>query len=270
MTTSTPAPPEIAPVVVDPRFRQRRIAVRRDEGLRRLQRLLVLVVVAAIALATVIVLRSPILDVDEIAVSGAARLDVGTVQEAAGIETGAALALADLGAAETRIEALPWVETAEVRRSWPGTVDVRIRERRAAAVLVHGGDLLLVDPSGRVLGPTVPPEIADWPTPLVQVVAPDAPPAPGDWIDDTLLDAVAVADRLDDEAAGLVLAVRAEPALHLQLADGATATLGDAEDLGEKMAAFRTIAARVDLACLGHVDLTVPTHPVVTRRPACP
>jgi len=129
------APTLPSSVAVDPRFRARRIAVRRDEGRRRLKRLLGLVGVAAVALAAVIVLRSPVLDVDEVAVSGTERLDAEQLREVAGIGIGRPILLADLDGAAEALEALPWIARAEVTRDLPGTVRVAVREREAAAVV---------------------------------------------------------------------------------------------------------------------------------------
>ena len=39
----------------------------------------------------------------------------------------------DLGATQREIKALPWIASAEVRRKWPGTLEVRVREERAIA-----------------------------------------------------------------------------------------------------------------------------------------
>ena len=83
---------------VDPRFRERRIAVRKDAGRRRLKRLLLLVFVAVAALAAVLVLRSPVFDVDEVVVTGTSHLPADEIRAAAGIDQGTPLLLADLGA----------------------------------------------------------------------------------------------------------------------------------------------------------------------------
>lgn len=257
-------PGEHEPAAVDPRFRERRIAVRRDAGRKRLKRLVLLVAVAVVALAGVIVLRSPILDVDEVSVAGTVHLTPDQIRATAGIDRGSPILLADLGAAAADVRAMPWVEAAEITRDLPGRVHVEVREREAVAVVAGGDTAVLVDVAGRVL------EVAEpASSPLVQVVAPEAPPAPGRSIGPDLVAAVELAGRLRVNPAGTVAAVHLEPRLRLELVDGGVVDLGDATELDAKVEAFRTVHARVDRACLAAIDVTVPTHPVVTRDPGC-
>lgn len=249
---------------VDPRFRERRIAVRKDAGRKRLKRLLVLVAVAAFALAAVIVLRSPVLDVDEVAVAGTAHLDPADVRATAGIDRGDPLLLADLDDAAADLESLPWVAEAEVTRDLPGRVRIDIREREPVAVVSGDGTAVLVDVTGRVLE-----QASAAATPFVRVVAPDPPPVPGSTVAPGLVAAIELAGRLRINPAGAVAAVHLEPTLRLQLVEGGVVDLGDASDLDAKVEAFRTVHARVDRSCLTRIDLAVPTHPVVTRDEGC-
>jgi cell division protein FtsQ len=59
----------------------------------------------------------------------------------------------DAAAARARIEALPWVQTATISRIYPASLEVRISERRPAALWINNGREYLVDGSGRVLSP---------------------------------------------------------------------------------------------------------------------
>lgn len=59
----------------------------------------------------------------------------------------------DGAAARLRVEALPWVERAEVTRVWPGQLDVRVSERTAFALWQRGDREYLIDKTGRVLQP---------------------------------------------------------------------------------------------------------------------
>ena len=271
MTAPTPG---VGRVLVDPRFRQRRIAVRRQAGRRRLKRLVVLVAVAAVALATVIVLRSPVLDVDDVAIDGARYTDAKTIEEATGIGVGAPLLLADVDGAEEALEALPFVEDATVTRDLPSHVVVEIDERVPAARIAMGSDQVLVDGRGRVLAagdPSAYPERVPRQPAFIPVIASaDGPaPAPGSTVDRSLLDAIGLASRLRENPAGAVTAIRLEPTLRLELAGGGHADLGDVTELDAKVEAFRTAFARIDLTCASRLDLRVPTHPVLTRRAGC-
>lgn len=59
--------------------------------------------------------------------------------------------LADLPAMRERLIALPWVRDAAVHRRWPDRLEVRIIERKPAALWQHQGRLRLVDAEGVVL-----------------------------------------------------------------------------------------------------------------------
>lgn len=271
MTAPTP---DIGRIVVDPRFRARRIAVRREEGRRRLKRLLVLITVAVVGLAAVVVLRSPVLDVDALAVGGVRFSDAAAIEEAAGIDIGSPLLLADLDASEEAIEALPWVADATVRRSLPGEVVVEVDERAPAAVVAVGAERLLVDNAGRVLETgdpaSYPPAVPRQPA-FVPVIASRSAgvPARGDAVDRSLLPGISLAERLRENPVGAVTAVRLAPTLRLDLAGGGYVELGTPTDLDAKVEAFRTAHARIDLACVDTLDLRVPTHPVLTRGDGC-
>ena len=269
--------PDLPTVVVDPRFRARRIAVRKDAGRRRLKRLLVLIAVALVALATVIVLRSPILDVDTIEVHGASTLDPQEIRELTGIHRGQPLLLADLHGAEAALRQLPWVASVDVRRDPPGAIVVDLVERRPVAVVSGGGRAVLVDDQGVVLGDA--PASAD--PPYVHVIVDEAPPGPGVSVLGTgatgaaresrsdLGVAIDLASRLRANPAGVVTAVHLGDGIQLQLLDGAVVDLGDERTLDDKVEAFRTVYARVDQTCVQRIDLRVPTHPVLTRRDGC-
>src|SRR4051812_31048214 len=71
---------------IDPRIRERRIAVKRDEGRRRLR-----VLIGAVSTATVIggalaATHSALLDVDHVKVEGAARTASADIIHAAGLD----------------------------------------------------------------------------------------------------------------------------------------------------------------------------------------
>lgn len=57
----------------------------------------------------------------------------------------------DASAAKARIEALPWIESAELVRTYPGGLAVKVIERKPWAVWQDGKRRMLVDDTGRVL-----------------------------------------------------------------------------------------------------------------------
>jgi cell division protein FtsQ len=59
----------------------------------------------------------------------------------------------DAGAIRRRFERLPWVQSVEISRVWPGQIAIRVVERRPFAIWERGETAELVDETGRVLGP---------------------------------------------------------------------------------------------------------------------
>ena len=91
--------------------------------------------------------RTPLLATRSVEVTGARRLDEGTVRAAAGIEPGTNLFAVDVAATEARVASLPGVRRATVVRHLPGQVTVLLEEREPYA-LVNAGGLHWVDAEG--------------------------------------------------------------------------------------------------------------------------
>lgn len=118
---------------VDPRFRARRIAVRRAEGRKRLRWLIVgggVVVVAALVLA---LLASPLMAIDRVDVDGAVYADRAAIQQVVDSLQGEPILTADLDGAARRLEQIPWVASARVSMHLPNRVSIEIAERAPVA-----------------------------------------------------------------------------------------------------------------------------------------
>ncbi|MGV3759702.1 MAG: cell division protein FtsQ/DivIB, partial [Actinomycetota bacterium] len=215
-----------AEVVIDPRIRARRIAVRRHEGRRRLSRLLELGLVVLVAAAFLGALFTPLLDVDEVAVSGTQHLAAADVVAAAGVERGTPLVQVDLVAAGRRVAALPWVATVELHRGIDGVVTLEVAERVAVATVDGPGGPLAVDVEGRVLGSAP----SSGPTPLSSLSLSGATPQPGGYLPSRYGDALALADALSGSLPGAVRAI--DPGgLVATLAGGGSVRFGTADRL---------------------------------------
>lgn len=91
------------------------------------------------------------LGLDQVAVTGHRFTPERDIYEALDLARSRYLAGFDVAAARGRIEALPWIETAEVTRVYPSQLDVRVVERNAFAVWRHEGREVLIDRTGRFL-----------------------------------------------------------------------------------------------------------------------
>lgn len=57
----------------------------------------------------------------------------------------------DASAVKERLERIPWIATAELKRSYPNRLEVRVSERKPFAVWARGDSSYLIDETGRVL-----------------------------------------------------------------------------------------------------------------------
>lgn len=248
---------------MDPRIRERRVAVRRDEGRRRLRLLLAAGgVVLAIAIAY-LVTRSPLLDVDRVDLRGAVNTTAADVERAAGLTGKPQLADLEPAVAVSKLERLPWVQEATVVRHWPGTVQVDLVERvPAATVPAAAGGWAVVDREGRVLATS-----AEPPPGLAQLAAPPAP-TPGGEVTPDVQGALRVLDALPPSLSERVngLTVNADGTIDVHAAGLPLIRFGPATQVRPKLVALATLVARTDLRGVESVDVRVPTAPVLTRR----
>ncbi len=135
--------------------------------------------------------RGPGLSVQEIRVEGREFAPREALLAAIGITPGEAILDFQPAVAKQRLEQIAWVESAHVERRLPGTIVIRITERRAFAVWQRDGRFSVIDREGRVMA-TERLE-AFGPLPLVVGVGAERVAAP---MIDLLRSAPEIADRV--------------------------------------------------------------------------
>jgi cell division protein FtsQ len=245
---------------VHPRVWQRRLAVLGDHGRRRL-RWVMGAVAALVALCVgLAVLHTPLLALRHVDVEGAVHTDPAGVLTAAGLTGHPPLIDVDPKSAAAAVERLPWVLRAEVVRRWPDSVTIRITERVPVGALARpGGEVALVDSSGRVLG------FQPGPAPGPMLVAPVAPGPPGSTLAAPDRPALEVAAALPASLAPVVrtVSVDAEGAVTLGLAQRLSAELGHTDALEAKLVSLESVLEDTHLSGPAVIDVTVPQEPTV-------
>jgi len=111
------------------------------------------------------------LRVEKVVIEGRSNTPEPLVRAALGVARGDPLYGVSLDAARARLESLTWVQRAEVARYLPGTILVRLTERRPFAVWQNQGRFTLIDRAGREVADE---GVANFKT-LPLVVGADAP-----------------------------------------------------------------------------------------------
>ena len=260
--TAPPRPPGPKPGIIDPRFRQRLIDVRRREGRRRLRVLMVLGGFLGVALLAWGVTRSPFLDVDHVQVSGTVHTTPADITGASGIHTGMAMFDVDGEDAAARLGAVPWILRAHVKRQWPATVSIAVVERAPVAAVPAKTGVAVVDRVGRVLADA---PVAPVGLPTLLGLPPAGPPS--SRVGGRAADLLAVVQAMPPQVAQRVVAVVAADSgqVELRLKPSGVVRLGPPDQLAEKMLATQTVLTQVDLARLAVLDVRVPASPAITR-----
>lgn len=250
-------PRRVAPrrVAMDARLRDRRVAVIRAEGRKRLHRLFAaLGVLACAALAAGAVL-SPILDVDRIAVRGAPAGTEDAIRDAAGIDHGEPLLLVNTADVAARIEGLRWIADARVERELPGVLAVEVTPRTPAGwAPATDGTFLVIDSRGDVVTSAAAP-----PAGLPRLGTETAEPSAR-----TFLPAAArVAGALTPELRARAVAVGVSGGeAAVALADGPQIRLGAPREVAAKARAAAAVLAATAGAPVAYIDVRVPSAPV--------
>ncbi|WP_426572594.1 cell division protein FtsQ/DivIB [Aquihabitans sp. McL0605] len=247
-----------SPSLVDPRLQARRIEVARDQGRRRL-RVVSLLVLAVLALAGVAAAtQSPLLDVDHLVVHGGSHTADAAARRAIGVRLGEPMVSVDPGAAEARLERLPWVEQASVTRSWPGTVRVAIVERTPVAIAGSGGSAVLVDAHGRSLGPA-----GTTALPVIE----GAPAAAGEVLGSRQRSVAAVLAAMPEALRSEVASAKPSgDGFELVLTDGIVVQWGDDSLPTAKADALVVLLEQAGRSTIDTIDVSVPRATTLTRR----
>jgi cell division protein FtsQ len=102
--------------------------------------------------------------VDNIEVEGRTTTDTATILAALGAHAGTPILAVSPTRAKEQLEALPWVRSASIERRLPGTLHVRLVERKPLAVWQHDGKQELIDRDGTVIPVTDLSRFAKLPT----------------------------------------------------------------------------------------------------------
>jgi len=230
-------------------------AERRQADLRRRNRRRALLLTAALAppVLAVAAAFSPVLDVDNVVVTGNKRARTELVTGASKVERGDPLVTLDVDAVRERVERLVQVKSATVKRDWPGTVRIAVVERVPVIAVRRPGRFDLVDIDGVVVAVVgnVPPT-----TPTLSYAG-----EPDRAVVTATVDLMRV---LPPEVRRTVtdLASDASGTLSFTLSDGAVVVWGTGERAEEKVRALTLLLPQH----AKRYDVRVPDRPAVVPR----
>ena len=247
--------------MVDERIAERRAQVRDEQRRRRLRRTVLVATLLVVAVVAVLVERSSLVALAEVRVAGTERLDPARVRDTADLPLGTSTLRLPLDEARERVEALPLVATAEVRRLDPLTVLIEVTEREPVAVVRRGEDAVLVDDEGVVVAAGREPGL-----PVIRLTV-GTLPEPGASIDEApaAANAHTALSRLPGPVRSLIEAyvARGPDELDLRLTGGTTVRFGRADQVDEKARALGAVIEDLQGREVAAIDVRAPSHPVV-------
>lgn len=246
---------------MDSRIAQRRMEAKRERARVRLRRVVRAAAVLALLGFAGWLEQGPLLRLSEVEVVGTRRLSPDAVREAAALPLGASTLRLRLGPARDRVEALPLVHSATVRRTDPLSVRIKVVERSPRFVLKTTGGEALLDATGVVMALG-----GEDGLPVIATIDPQ--PIAGSNVAElsAAQNAFAVATALPGplRAAILRYEARGRDDVVLVLASGVRARFGRAERVQEKAQALGALLSELGASATeAFVDVRAPSHPVV-------
>ena len=101
--------------------------------------------------------------IEDVVVSGNSETSEIEVLQLLGLDGTTSLVALDIHAAREKLSHLPWVEDVEVRKIYPKTIAVTLKERKAFGIWQHGSELSLIEKNGSVIAPLRDNKFADLP-----------------------------------------------------------------------------------------------------------
>jgi cell division protein FtsQ len=91
--------------------------------------------------------------INSVKVSGNEQTSEIDILERLGLDGTTSLMALDVAETRDKLKTLPWVLDAEVRKVYPDTVSIKLKEKKAFGIWQHGQDLSLIEENGKVIAP---------------------------------------------------------------------------------------------------------------------
>jgi cell division protein FtsQ len=226
---------------IEPRLRDRRLAVKKAAGRKRLKWALIITAVIAVLVGGLAVLGSSLFSVDDVEVEGAVYTDEEALAAIVEDVRGEPVLRLDTAAIEKRLEAIPWVQDARVSADFPDRVKIELREREPAVAFQADDDRYrVIDDEGRVL------DVVDGqPVEYLELTSSERPAlAAGQFAPEGFGAAASLVQALTPEMAARARSIAVAPDgsdLRLTLRGGTEVRFGAAEDLVVKLVRLQTV-----------------------------
>lgn len=265
---------------MDPRIRERRLAVSRSKARKRLYLILALLVVLAGYLSGYEGLRSSLFSVKTIEVSGSSHYTKAALIHQSGVQIGSPLTEVNPVLVAKRLGSLPWNGPVIVSKKWPNRLVIRVSERIPVGVVPESGQaLLLVDRFGRVLQNESSANSHNWiRLCLVRSITsskdlspnslcPAQSTIPGAFLPSQFGPLLSLAWALHSNpvASFSELAMSSSGELDGELTSGLAVRFGTLSQLSQKLRALQLLLSQASTAGYSTIDLTVPHAPVLSN-----
>lgn len=228
---------------IEPRMRERRVAVKRAQSRKRLKWVALVTGVVVVGAGGLALLGSPLFAIkaDQVTITGNVYTDPDRLAAIVDDLVGTPELRVDHQRIEEELEAISWVDSARVRTDFPHSATIEIRER-AAMTTYQGPDgrFRVLDREGRVLD-----VIDKYPFAYVLIAGPDPVDLDqGEFAPSGYAGASELAKNLTGSVRGRVeyIVVTADGSrLELVLDDGSTVFFGEARDLFAKLLRLETV-----------------------------
>lgn len=220
---------------VEPRVRDRRLAVQRAVMKKRVRLVILGVAVVAVIIGALALAGSGVFSIDTVRLDGAVYSQGDELDAIVEDLRGQNVLTVDTGEYEQLLERLPWVDAARVTTDFPSTATIEIAERRPIVFFAGSdGRFRVLDKHGRVLA-----VLDGQPIDYLQLVVDDGPnTAAGHFAPEGYRAAARLASMFDAPLADQVMEIHVDAAgddLRLILAGEIEVLFGDTRDLVDKL-----------------------------------
>lgn len=250
--------------MMDERVAARRRGVSEDKARKRLRWVLGLLAVVLIAAGGIWLVRSPLLSIDAVEITGAVVSDPSAVVAELDMGVGRPTIDVDAGTIRTAILDDPWVATARVSVVWPSTLVIDVVEYEPVAPVQVGDTWFLAASDGAILA------AAPSPAPEEALVAIDVGSVtPGDVVDDAfVLGSLAYIEATSSERR-IGLRLRIDDGTLVAEVGGHLVVLGRPVDMVTKAAVVEGLLDE-GLEPGAIINVVAPSRPAVTNPQPLP